>query len=485
MVVTISATNPIPGDPYMINAGASYGPINASPTKDFFVSMLTRDISLDDAILDLLDNCVDGILRNSLAGKGDTPYKGYSAQIQISSTHFSISDNCGGIPWKLKDYAFRMGRPVDTPHTDKPTVGIYGIGMKRAIFKIGRECIIQTWNGSDAYEVEFDEAWLRNETTWALDAKSSKTRPKEEGTTIVVGKLNESVQKEFSEQLDEFVRKLVKSIRSHYSAIIEKGFKIRVNKTDVEPLPINLAFADSGKKTAIRPYTFETDYDGVKVFVAVGFTRPLADKNEQEEEIENPKYDSDRTGWTIICNDRVIVYCDKTEKTGWGIGRTPKYHPQFNAISGVVIFESNDANKLPTITTKRGLDMGSVLYLHVRERMIEGLRIFTEFTNKWKDDLESAKKQIKEVKLMSISAIRTASTKLRHSASKQTIGGRYSKPDLPLPARTTAAIKRIAFTRATSEITIVADHLFGHTSVDPSAVGEKCFDNILKEAKRK
>ena len=34
----------------------------ASPTKQFFVSMLTRDISLADAILDLVDNCLDGAL---------------------------------------------------------------------------------------------------------------------------------------------------------------------------------------------------------------------------------------------------------------------------------------------------------------------------------------------------------------------------------------------------------------------------------------
>ena len=35
----------------------------ASPTKQFFVSMLTRDINLADAILDLLDNCLDGALQ--------------------------------------------------------------------------------------------------------------------------------------------------------------------------------------------------------------------------------------------------------------------------------------------------------------------------------------------------------------------------------------------------------------------------------------
>lgn len=42
-----------------------YEKVDARPVKSFFVSMLTRDISLYDAILDLLDNCVDGIVRST------------------------------------------------------------------------------------------------------------------------------------------------------------------------------------------------------------------------------------------------------------------------------------------------------------------------------------------------------------------------------------------------------------------------------------
>ena len=43
-----------------------YESVDAAPVKSFFVYMLTRDIRLEDAILDLLDNCVDGILRSGL-----------------------------------------------------------------------------------------------------------------------------------------------------------------------------------------------------------------------------------------------------------------------------------------------------------------------------------------------------------------------------------------------------------------------------------
>lgn len=461
---------------------APLGEINASPTKDFFVSMLTRDISLDDAILDLLDNCVDGILRNKLKEESETPYSSRYAHITVRENYFSISDNCGGIPWSQRDYAFRMGRPTDAPPTNLPTVGVYGIGMKRAIFKIGRECIIQTWNGAHAYEVELDEAWLKNEKSWTLEAMPSKSKPKEQGTTIIIEKLNEAVADEFSTRRSDFTNRLIKAIKSHYSSIIEKGFEIKVNGTEVTPLPIKLAF--TANKKGIKPYIFETTYDGVKVFLAVGFTRPISNKTEQEEETTNPKYDSSRTGWTVICNDRVILYSDKEEKTGWGIGRVPKYHPQFNAISGVVIFESEDARKLPTVTTKRGLNMDSVLYLHVREKMGEGLKIFTDFTNRWKDDVDKAKAEIQNSEFISIPKLRAASSTLIYSNSRQAIGGRYSKPELPIPPRPIATTRRISFARDISEIDIVSEFLFGATGIDPSQVGEKCFSNTLRAAKK-
>ena len=77
-----------------------------------------------------------------------------------------------------------------------------------------------------------------------------------------------------------------------------------------------------------------------------------------------------------------MVYCDRTELTGWGDARVPRYHTQFIAISGIVEFQSNDAAKLSTTTTKRGIDASSSLYLQVRHRMMEGMQVFTSYTNK-------------------------------------------------------------------------------------------------------
>ena len=107
--------------------------------------MLTRDIELDDAILDLIDNSVDGAIRKTVKSKfSKTPYKGYWVKVNISKAEFSITDNCGGIPDNRLDAAFRLGRPQANLDEDIPTIGMYGIGMKRAIFKIGRQAVVES-----------------------------------------------------------------------------------------------------------------------------------------------------------------------------------------------------------------------------------------------------------------------------------------------------------------------------------------------------
>lgn len=69
--------------------------ISAEPTKAFFVDMLVRDIPLEQAVLDLVDNCVDGAKR--LAKQAERPYEGCSVKITLDQTQFRIVDNCGAL----------------------------------------------------------------------------------------------------------------------------------------------------------------------------------------------------------------------------------------------------------------------------------------------------------------------------------------------------------------------------------------------------
>src|SRR5579872_245037 len=206
------------------NKHIDYTPVNASPVKSFFVSMLTRDIKLEEAILDLLDNCVDGILRSESKLSGKKPYEGFFAKIEFDKDTFSISDNCGGIPWDVADYAFRMGRSDDRPKDAPGTVGVYGIGMKRAIFKMGRDCLISTQNKDNKYEVEITSDWIDDEEQWKIPVKETKKAVAEDGTTILIGKLNPGIADSFGSDAKAFKTKLERMVATHYAFIIDKGF---------------------------------------------------------------------------------------------------------------------------------------------------------------------------------------------------------------------------------------------------------------------
>src|SRR5208282_6219848 len=145
-------------------------------------------------------------------------------------------------------------------------------------------------------------------------------------------------------------------------------------------------------------------------------TRPIPSQDEIISEQEEKKYSSVDAGWTVLCNDRAVLYCDRSELTGWGEAGIPRYHTQFIAISGIVEFKSTDASKLPTTTTKRGIDSSSPLYLQVKNKMREGMRLFTDYTNKWKGQAEESRKQIVAGEPLSFEQIRAESKTLRFKA---------------------------------------------------------------------
>ena len=140
---------------------------HASPTMGFFIDMITRDIGLEDCILDLLDNCVDGagktLAREGRSSRTETAYEAFHVHIDISKDQFRIRDNCGGISIsEAIDYAFHFGRREDAPEIEDFAIGLYGIGMKRAIFKIGKQIQIHSSTSQEAFIVDIDVPAWRN-----------------------------------------------------------------------------------------------------------------------------------------------------------------------------------------------------------------------------------------------------------------------------------------------------------------------------------
>lgn len=460
---------------------------DVNPTKGFFINMLTRDIELNDAILDLLDNCLDGVVRIRAKQEKNRDskdfYSGFFAKITIAKELFVIEDNCGGIPLDIaKDKAFRMGRDETAPREESATVGIYGIGMKRAIFKIGRSAIVKSVTSDNSFTVTIPKDW-EDQAEWKFPIEMVNRDVTDiNGTRIEIKDINEAIGKRWSEEghLESYISELIAHIKKSYSLIIERGFKVEVNGQTIEGEPVSFVWSDDDK--GIKPYVYRYEKDGVFVRVAVGFYAPPPTVDESDSMAEkSPRRASADAGWTVICNDRVVLYNNKDHLTGWGENGVPRYHTQFIGIRGIVEFISKEPEKLPMTTTKRGVDLASPLYALIKKKMCEGLKIFTNFTNDWKGTANADTEYFKKSQNKTIDEIMGEGTNTDIQYHRTGEGGEQAKPSLPKPPKKGADTVWIRYAVKESECKEVSNYLFEEEKL-PSEVGLECFKRVLADA---
>ena len=460
----------------------------ASPTKQFFVRMLTRDIELRDAVLDLLDNCVDGILRTSKPDQNaKTPYAGFKATIVMAKDHFQIVDNCGGIPIETaKKYAFAMGKPVGAAgEGTSATVGMYGIGMKRAIFKLGTDALVESWNDT-GFVVEFTSNWMGKDGWDDLPVYELPAgKLTERGTSITVLELNAEVAAAFSS--DAWIDDFRKTVSQHYSIILGKGFSVRVGPSvteavEIVPEPFRLLQTAAVEGRHIAPYVYYGKLGDVDVEIYAGLYRELLSAEEADRE-EETRGTTDDAGWTVACNDRVVVWKDKTRLTGWGEASVPNYHGQFIAITGIVLMRCDDPTELPLTTTKRGIDAASNVYSEAKDLMREATKELTSFTNRWKkfpDKLENIYKASEYLDLAKLRAM--PATVPLASLRKLPTMGRY-QPQYPEPAEEKTHVV-VKFEAPKAEVALLGKAYFGEDETPkPGEVGREAFDRAVKGAR--
>src|ERR1039457_6403385 len=126
---------------------------------------------------------------------GPPPYTGYHVNISFSDKGLRIADNCEGIPIKVAEhYAFTFGRAEGAPEV-LGSIGQYGIGMKRAIFKMGESITIFSSTRSEAFRLTIDVKDWETKPQWNFPfGKVSKTP--EAGTSIQIEKLRPEIADE-------------------------------------------------------------------------------------------------------------------------------------------------------------------------------------------------------------------------------------------------------------------------------------------------
>ncbi|MGA3267398.1 MAG: ATP-binding protein [Verrucomicrobiota bacterium] len=376
--------------------------------------------------------------------------------VTLSDAEFGIHDNCGGID--LNDAiteVFNFGHPIGWT---SESLGVYGIGLKRALFKLGNhfEMVSQTRKNGFSCQLDVGEWVKKDESTDDWTIPITEQRPASSlgsaGTKIRVDRLHEEVRLRIKS--GTVVSSLCRSISTTFSLFLERYVRIMVNGQRVEPSLIPTSRPSRGNISFERL----TD-DGVQI-------RILATLAKQG---EDGRYDQTKSGWYVICNGRAVVTADKSEITGWGITPMPMYHTKFGGFVGLVFFESSDPMKMPWTTTKRSLNRESAIYLRARGKMAVAARpVLTFMNSRYGMDLDTTpiEREIARGTVEATPAQLATSTNTQFKVVRTS-----SKPKLT---------QRVQYDARISDLDKIRKHLNRH-SMKVGAISEHTFNYFLDQ----
>lgn len=349
---------------------------DASPEKRLFISLLTRDISLVAAFLDLIDNSINAALA-PFADKLTTA-EGYlsalddpeisastSIDINFSAESVKIADNATGIDLETaKSYVFKFGRAAKDSRASLDRLSVYGIGLKRAIFKMGDQISIVSDHEQGGFELDLDvPAWAAlKQDAWSFPITG---RPNADagatGTVIEITGLHEDV----ATRLDDgvFEGQLVERIGRTYAYFMGKFVTISVNGKPVAPESVLVSENRTTKTVPI---------DNATCAIVAGLGPSDS----------NGRFRDATSGWFVLCNGRTVISADKSSLTGWGGHGLPIFQPKHRPFLGMVMFVSDVPESLPWTTTKASINEDSIAWQRAKREMVNTAKAIIKFLDR-------------------------------------------------------------------------------------------------------
>lgn len=337
--------------------------VDASVSKRFFTEIITKDISLEDSILDLIDNSIDSIIRGQNIDIEEAIFNPRKLKrrkfinIEFTPEKFEISDNAGGISREdAENEVFIFGSPQKP---ERSYLSVYGIGLKRAIFKIGKDIRIISKTKKEGWQIKIDvEEWLNDPKNWTfkIEEFTKAKNTEEEGTTITITNFVDETRRRVKES--SFLRKLSREISTVYSVFLGNYVEVFLGQEKIEGIPIPISAPEGG---SIQAETYRDS--GITVKIAVGI----------QTQNKKGQWEQALAGWYILCNGRMVVNANKEGLTFWGTsinGGLPAFVAKYRGFIGVVVFLAKDPENLPWSTTKRDLNTDSLAYQRAKSKMV-------------------------------------------------------------------------------------------------------------------
>lgn len=417
--------------------------------------MLIKDIELIPAILDLVDNSIDGAKRLRPDVTGDGRFGGLHVRLELDTARFIIEDNCGGIDVShAREYAFRFGRPEGV-HGSEGEVGQFGVGMKRALFKLGSAFWVESVAAHSSFVLPIDvNEWAADRSAdWKFEfdeVDETTEHPEDDrGTKIEVTSLHTSVAADFAN--DRFLSRLRAALELRHQEALQHGIDLKLGDVTLNAIMPTLRSSEE-----FRPLHVERDIceNGgtvhMELYAGVEGRDPdePGDDDSDAARFKQPS----RAGWYLFCNDRLLLAADQSPLTGWGASAAA-FHPQYRLFRGYVYLTASNSSLLPWNTTKTGVDEDSSIFRRVQGEMFDALRMVQAVLNRAKAERQDRDPDDRPV-LVAMSSAPAA--RLREVPESETF---VVPEDPPRRRRTAATNKKISHSVNVGDFAKVAGEL--------------------------
>jgi hypothetical protein len=322
-----------------------------SPNKVEMFKSQSGDLSLIDAVKELVDNSIDNWTRVT---KRDEPA---TIRIDVEGSTTRVWDDTGGVPSNEIQALFAPGISRDDP--PEWSIGGYALGAKKAISRLGglgegtfdiAHIKSRTVEAETAYGYNIDRSWFEKEN-WNVERQTFNSLG-EGRTEIVVGATEDLWQED---SISELKQELSNTYQKFLSAEAEgqsAECNIEVNGEKVGPpeeidwtyLPIDGLYP--------RRYTnikIDADYLSTPIQMELEVGLML---NE----------DAQKAGTDLFFQDRLVVGNSTSEEGGFGteensIGRFTSKNERLKVRLELVT--EGDASDLPWDTQKKNIDRTS------------------------------------------------------------------------------------------------------------------------------
>lgn len=335
------------------------GTLDATPSKRLFLSIIA-DYNLDLALCELVDNVLD---LWTMAGKRHP----VQVKIDIDTTQQSItvSDSAGGVSEGNLEQIIAPGQTRWA--ADDPTIGIFGVGSKRAVVHLAQEVRITTRRrgAPKTFEVEFDDKWLLDSDDWRLPYFEVGKIPS--GTTVVsLSRLRNPVS-------PPDVDALKVHLASTYAEFLSSGlFTILVGDESIIPR----VFANWAYPPGLEP----KEYSGALTMPEGGVVRVKALIGLMRESSAVGDW-----GVYLYCNGRLIASALKDPAIGFETHLIGRPHPDISLLRAELHLEG-PARAMPWNSQKSGISYDHRVFQSIRTWAIPVLREWASISRKLSGD---------------------------------------------------------------------------------------------------